>query len=185
VARRPKPTEMRAQFLTARAPGATLKQAAAAAGVSRTTGHYWLAQSGGVRPRRAKPQPAPQLSLEEREVISRGLAQHRTMTAIAASWAGRCPYLEQSPATAGSTATALCGPIGLRSRAPAVHVPASSRRIRCCVVAWRTGSRSAGRRSRSVASCAWTFLTTWGCGCRTRRSTRRCSCRPKGFCAPS
>jgi transposase, IS30 family len=84
VGRKPKPAEVRAVFFRARASGATLKQAAEAAGVSRTTGHYWLVQSGGVCPRRTKPRPALRLSLEEREVISRGLAQRRTMTAIAA-----------------------------------------------------------------------------------------------------
>jgi hypothetical protein len=42
---------VRARFFTARASGATLREAAAAAGISRTAGHYWLAQSGGVRPR--------------------------------------------------------------------------------------------------------------------------------------
>ncbi len=84
MGRKPKPAEVRAKFFTARSSGATLKEAAAAAGVSRTTGHYWLAQSGGVRPRRRKPRPALRLSLDEREVISRGLAQRRTMTSIAA-----------------------------------------------------------------------------------------------------
>ena len=35
-----------------RAPNsATLKQAVEPAGMSRTTGHLWLSQSGGVRPR--------------------------------------------------------------------------------------------------------------------------------------
>jgi IS30 family transposase len=52
--------------------------------VSRTAGHYWLAQSGGVRPRARRPRPALRLSLEERETISRGLAQKKTLTAIAA-----------------------------------------------------------------------------------------------------
>jgi transposase len=84
MGRKPKPAEVRAKFFTARASGATLKQAAEAAGVSRTAGQYWLAQSGGVRPRVRKPRPALRLSLEERETISRGLAQKRTFTAIAA-----------------------------------------------------------------------------------------------------
>jgi IS30 family transposase len=70
-------------FFTARATGATLREAVAAAGVSKTTGHYWLTQSGGVRPRRCAPRPPLRLSLEEREAISRGLAQHKTLTAIA------------------------------------------------------------------------------------------------------
>jgi IS30 family transposase len=54
MGRKPKPAEVRAKFYTARASGATLKEAAAAAGVSRSAGHYWLAQSGGVRPRVTK-----------------------------------------------------------------------------------------------------------------------------------
>jgi transposase len=83
VGRKPKPAEVRVRFFTARASGATLRQAAAAAGVSRTAGHYWLAQSGGVRPRATRPRPPLRLSLEEREVISRGLAQKKTLTAIA------------------------------------------------------------------------------------------------------
>lgn len=84
MGRKPKPAEVRVRFFSARASGATLKQAAAAAGISRTAGHYWLAQSGGVRPRVTKPRPALRLSVEEREVISRGLARKRTMTSIAA-----------------------------------------------------------------------------------------------------
>jgi len=84
LGRKPKPAEVRAMFFTARASGATLRQAAAAAGVSRTTGHYWLAQSGGVRPRRRRPQSPLRLTVEEREAISRGLAAGRTLTAIAA-----------------------------------------------------------------------------------------------------
>jgi transposase, IS30 family len=84
VGRKPKSAEVRAKFFAARASGATLRQAAAAAGVSRTAGHYWLAQSGGVRPRARRPRPALRLSLEERETISRGVAQKKTLTAIAA-----------------------------------------------------------------------------------------------------
>jgi hypothetical protein len=64
MGRKPKPVEVRIKFFTARASGATLLQAAAAAGVSRTAGHYWLAQSGGVRPRATRARPALQLSLE-------------------------------------------------------------------------------------------------------------------------
>jgi hypothetical protein len=37
--------EVRAVFFTARAIGATLKETTAAAGVSKTTSHYWLVQS--------------------------------------------------------------------------------------------------------------------------------------------
>ena len=83
MGRKPKWAEVRAKFFTVRASGATLRQAVAAAGVSKTTGHYWLTQSGGVRPRVRRPRPPLQLSLEERETISRGLAQKKTLTAIA------------------------------------------------------------------------------------------------------
>lgn len=84
MGRKPKPAEVRVRFFTARSSGATLNQAAAAAGVSRITGHYWLAQSGGVRPRLTRPRPKLRLSMEERETISRGLAKRQTLTAIAA-----------------------------------------------------------------------------------------------------
>jgi IS30 family transposase len=83
MGRKPKPAEVRAVFFTARASGATLKQAAAAAGVSRTTSKNWVKQSGGVRPRSVRPRPALRLSVEERETISLGLARKMTLTAIA------------------------------------------------------------------------------------------------------
>ena len=79
MGRKPKPAEVRARFFTARASGATLKEAVAAAGVSKTTGHYWLVQSGGVRPRQQRPRPALRLSLDEREVISSGPGAHESI----------------------------------------------------------------------------------------------------------
>jgi hypothetical protein len=42
MGRKPKSAEVRASLFRARASGATLRQAASAAGVSRTTGPYWL-----------------------------------------------------------------------------------------------------------------------------------------------
>jgi len=75
---------VRGRFWQARASGATLREAAAAAGVSRTAGHYWLHESGGVRPRPRRPRPPLRLSVAEREEISRGLAKGLTLTAIAA-----------------------------------------------------------------------------------------------------
>jgi hypothetical protein len=82
MGRKPKSAEVRARFFTARASGATLKQAVAAAGVSKTTGHYWLTQPGGVRPRARQPRSALRLAMEERETISRGLAQKKTLTRV-------------------------------------------------------------------------------------------------------
>ena len=53
MGRKPTPAKMRTKVCTVRASGATLREAAAAAGVSRAAGHHWLAQSGGVRRRSA------------------------------------------------------------------------------------------------------------------------------------
>jgi len=61
-----------------------MREAAHAAGVSRTAGHYWLKESGGVRPRLKAPRPQLRLSLAEREEISRGLAKGEPLTLIAA-----------------------------------------------------------------------------------------------------
>ncbi len=61
-----------------------MREAAAAAGVSRSAGHLWLHESGGVRPRATRPRPPLRLSLDEREEISRGLAKGLSATAIAA-----------------------------------------------------------------------------------------------------
>jgi IS30 family transposase len=82
--RHPKSAEVRGRFWQARASGATLVEAAAAAGVSRSAVRYWLQESGGVRPRPKRPRPPLRLSLAEREEISRGLAVGLTLTAIAA-----------------------------------------------------------------------------------------------------
>ncbi|WP_104197265.1 helix-turn-helix domain-containing protein [Cryobacterium sp. M15] len=71
-------------FFTARASGTSLRKSAALAGISRSTACLWLKQSGGVRPRATKPQPALRLTLDDRESISRGLAASRSLTAIAA-----------------------------------------------------------------------------------------------------
>ncbi len=108
MGRKPKPVEVRVKFFAARASGATLRQAAAAAGVSRTAGHYWLAQSGGVRPRATRPRPLLRLSSDEREVISRGLAQKKTLTAIAGE-------LGRSVSTVSREVARNVGPNGYRA----------------------------------------------------------------------
>jgi transposase, IS30 family len=108
MGRRPKSAEVRARFWSARASGATLREAARAAGVSKTTGHYWLRDSGGNRPRARRPRPALRLSLAEREEISRGLAAGLTLTAIART-------LGRSVSTISREVTRNRGPRGYRA----------------------------------------------------------------------
>lgn len=108
MGRKPKAAEVRAVFFTARGSGATLRQAAAAAQVSRTTAANWVRQSGGVRPRSTRPRPALRLSLEERETISRGLARKLTLTAIAAE-------LGRSVSTVSREVRRNSGPNGYRA----------------------------------------------------------------------
>ena len=155
MGRKPKSAEVRARFFAARASGATLKQAATAAGISRTAGHYWLAQSGGVRPRSRRPRPALRLSLEERESISRGLAQRKTFTAIAAG-AGQLGVdsgTGRSSATAARTGTGSLVLTGWRRLARPgrgwASLP-SARELRRYV---EDKLRSAGHRARSAS--AW------------------------------
>jgi hypothetical protein len=62
VGRRPKSAEVREGSFEARASWAT-GQAAAVTGVSGTTRHNWLAQSGGVRGRQRRPRSALRLSI--------------------------------------------------------------------------------------------------------------------------
>jgi hypothetical protein len=117
MGRKPKSAEVRAKFFTARSSGATLKQAVAAAGVSKTTGHYWLTQSGGVRPRVGRPRPPLRLSMEDRETISRGLAQKKTLTAIAGE-------LGRSMSTVSQEVARNSGPNGYYRRGqPAPQTP--------------------------------------------------------------
>jgi hypothetical protein len=150
VGRKPKSAEVRARFFTARASGATLKQAVAAAGVSKTTGHYWLTQSGGVRPRVRRPRPPLRLSLEDRETISRGLAQQKTLTAIAAE-------LGRSASTVSREVARNSGPNRYRAtRADRLAVQRMARdrgnwpMIRGCAAMWKTSCGCVGRR-RSAA----------------------------------
>ena len=149
----------------------------------RTAGHYWLAQSGGVRPRTTRSRPAVRLSLEEREVISRGLARKLTYTATAAE-------LGRSVSTISREVARNAGPNGYRAaRADrlatmrtAVRGRASWPITRRCGATSRTSSGRVGHRSRSAAGCGSSSPTTRRCVSRTRRSTHRYSCRPRRFC---
>jgi hypothetical protein len=180
MGRKPKSAEVRAKFFTARTSGATLRQA----GVSKTTGHYWLTEFGGVRPRARRPRPPLRLSLEERETISHGLAQKKTLRSPASS-AGRCRRCRRRwRGTAAGTATAARADrlAVLRTSRPRVGKLADDPTLRRHVEEKLRLRWSPQQISRRLVS---TILTMGRCGCPTRRSTPRCLCRPKPYWAQS
>jgi hypothetical protein len=76
--------------------------------------------------------------LEEREKIARGLAQKKTLTAIAGGLGRSVSTVSREVArNSGATATALPGPIGCRRCGPAGHDPASWPITRRRGVTWR------------------------------------------------
>ena len=81
--RPPVSAERREQFWRARHDGLFVADAAAAAGVAGKTGARWVIRQGGIRPRPPVPRSPRVLSIEEREELSRGLAEGRSMTGIA------------------------------------------------------------------------------------------------------
>ena len=81
--RPPVSAERREQFWRARHDGVVVADAAAAAGVSGVTGAAWVLERGGIRPRPPVPRSPRVLSIEEREELSRGLAEGLSMTRIA------------------------------------------------------------------------------------------------------
>lgn len=68
--------------------------------------------------------------MEEREKIARGLAQKKTLTAIAGGLGRSVSTVSREVArNSGATATALPGPIGCRRCGPAGHDPTSRRHV--------------------------------------------------------
>lgn len=150
MGRHPKSAEVRGRFWTARASGATLREAVHTAGVSRTAGHYWLKESGGVRPRPKAPPPALRLSLAEREEISRGLAKGEALTSIAFRL-GRSVSTVSREVRRNTTlrGTGRTEPTGWPKRGPGVPVRGSSPRTSASGDASRRDWGLGGRPSRS------------------------------------
>jgi hypothetical protein len=135
---------------------ATFRQAAAAVGVSKTIGHYWLTQSGGVRSRIRRPRSPLRLSLEDRETISRGLAQKKTLTAIAGELGRSVSTVSREVArNSGPTATALQGPTVWR----------------CC--------GQTGRPGKLADDLTLRRYLEESCGCVGPQQITRCFCGPK------
>jgi hypothetical protein len=89
------------------------------------------------------------------------------------------------PETAAATAIGPRPPTPLRTSGPC----GPSRPSWCCGRGygrwWRPSWPCAGHRSRSRDGCRWPILRIRCCGCRTRPSTCRCSCRAGVRCAVS
>ena len=135
-------------------------------------------QTGGVQcppPRQA----AGALMLAEQEEISRGLAAGDSRRAIA-------QRLGRAPSTVSREVTRNGGRWCYRAQTaegrPTGGLGGPSRPSWCSsrgyVRWWRTNWRCVGHRSRSRdGGCPWRSPRIRRCGCRTRRSTSRCSCK--------
>lgn len=153
------------RFFTARASGATLKEAAEAAGISKTAGHYWLAQSGGVRPRARRPRPALRLARGTGDDLARTGAEedaHGHRRPAGPRCVNDLPRgdTQQRPERISRGARR---PVRHRAHGPG-HGSASLRIIRGCASTSRTSSPGVGRRGRSVNGSRRSTRTTrrWG-----------------------
>ena len=133
-----------------------------------------------------RPAPRPRvrsplrLSLGEREEISRGLAGGESLRVIAAQL-GRAPSTvsREVAANGGRRRYRACRADERslrRARRPKVAKLARCERLRAIVEA--KPSSCAGRHSRSRDGWYEPSPTTRRCGCPTRPSTGRCSCKP-------
>ena len=158
-----------------------------AVAVGRTKRHVQLVVSpyGGIQPRPTARSPL-RLSDVEREEISRGLSGGASLRRIARGL-GRAPSTvsREVAANGGRGRYRAYWPKSGRSAAPVGRAGPSSPPTPDSDGRWSGSWRPAGRRSRSPGSCATIILTNRSCGCRTRRSTSRSSCRAGAPCAQS
>jgi IS30 family transposase len=168
--------ELAAQRLPVRMIGKDIGRA------HRTVWSYLVALRRPVPPPRVR---SPlRLSLAEREEISRGLAGGESLREIASR-------LGRAPSTVSREVTANGG--RRRYRACRADERGFARRGDRSGPSWqaangcgrwsRPSSSCAGRPSRSPVGWCGPIPTTRRCGCRTRRSTCRCSSRPGAPCA--
>lgn len=144
-------------FFTARASGGHVEGRGGRRGSVQDDGTLLAQASGGVRPRRSAPRPALRLALEERETISRGLVQGKTLTAIAAEL-GRavCAVSREVARTAGVNRYRAARADRLAMARLARPRPGSWPRTRRCGSTWRPSGRPAGPRRRSAPGSSWT-----------------------------
>ena len=128
------------------------------------------------------------LSVAEREEIIEGLLGRGVPARIAAR--SRPGTLDRVPRgqrpTAAGVAIGRSGPRTGRRRSRPPPATCQARPQSAPAPGGRAApARSAGRPSRSPADCATIIPTSRRCGCPTRRSTSRCSCRAGVRCGPS
>jgi hypothetical protein len=159
--------------------GESLRLIARRLGKRRPSVRAFVLQTGGVQqhpPRRA----SRCLSMAEREEISRGVAAGEPCRKIAESWAGPVDGVAgagQQRRPLPLPGSPLMGQPTAGSSDPNLPSWCWSRG---CGRWWRPSWPCGGRRSRSPAGCRWPTLPIRCCGCRTRPSTFRCSCRAGG-----
>jgi DNA-binding CsgD family transcriptional regulator len=138
-----------------------------------------IRKAGGIRPA-PRIRSSIQLSLAEREEISRGLAAGISCRSIATTL-GRAPStisreINRNGGPGGYRAVSADGAAWKASTRPKVPKLVAHPEL-AEVVAKRL--KSGGRRSRSLVGYNGPIPTSRRCGCHMRRSTDRYSCRPK------
>jgi len=177
-------TEVVQKFWAAMARGEFLTDAAAEAGTYRVKGARWLRAEGGVRPRRGRDLKGRCLTFSEREEIAVGRAGGESMRSIARR-------LGRSPSTISRELSRNADRAGCY-RATSAHALAYERagRPKPSKLAVNLALRKHVQRDlrklyspeQIVGRLRQEFPKTRRCGCRTRRSTNRCTSSPAARC---
>ena len=162
--------------------GQTHAEAAAAVGCSTKSIQRLLTRTGGLAPRGRNRSPR-QLTVAEREEISRGLRAGDSFRVIARRL-GRAPSTISREVAANGSRQRYRAWRGERRAAEKARRPKVAKLARCpdCGGKWNVCSPSAGLRSRLPIDFGSIIPRTLRCGCLTRRSISRCTCRHGGRC---
>ena len=180
-------TEVVQVFWAAMARGEFITDAAAEAGTYREKGARWLRAEGGVRPRRGRDLKGRCLTFSEREEIAVARAGGESMRSIARRL-GRSPStvsreLARNADRAGcyraTSAHALAYERASRPKPSKLATNLALRKqVRAKISRRRYSPEQIVGRLRRQSS-----LKIRRCGCRTRRSTNRCTSSPAARCA--
>ena len=161
------------------------RETAVAAALGRHPLTIWrvLLKAGGLDFRPARPFGCRAPS--ERRSVAACAPVNRSATSRVASVARPRPSRARSSPTADVDATGPCRPTPTRSAGRVDRGSPSSLAGHACAGKSKPSSASAGRPSRSRPACVTIIPTIRRCGCPTRRSISRCSCRAAGRCGPN